>query len=522
MSNPVPAPAVEQTSVDVFLRTLLGSGIITTDGLQQALQAVPSDRLRDADFVADHLVKVGKLSRFQAGKLLQGITKGLVLGPFQLMSPIGKGGMGAVYLARDTRNGGLVAVKVLPPKKAKAEERLVARFRREMEICQQVDHPYLTRTMEAGTDDNVHYIVMEYIAGQTLYKLVTEHGTLAVGRAARLFSEVAIGMEYAHGRGLIHRDLKPSNIMVTPNDRVKVLDLGLALIQGEVASDRTVVGGAGYVVGTLDYLAPEQADDASQVDPRSDIYSLGCALYFTLTRQAPFAGGNALQKLLRHRCDEPTALVELNAAIPPEFAAIVRRMMAKKKEDRFANAADLRQALTPWCDRPVDVPLVKTAPMLAPPSTAEPTKETAPEPKQKQKPKAEAETKPKAGSKPKADSKPPTEPKLVAESKPATPEATPPDPPKPVATVEAAVTESLQLKVRRTPTDPTPIAPVATLVPESGEPAPPAIPMWPTLSAHGSGGKDLPFWLDFVLPVSASALVLLTVWLVGVFTLLRR
>src|SRR5205807_9057258 len=134
----------------------------------------------------------------------------------------------------------------------------------------------IAQTHETGVSQGVYFIAMEYIPGQSLYRLVTTQGTLAVARAAHLFAEVASALEHAHSRGLIHRDLKPSNIMVTPNDHAKVLDLGLAIMEGEGPSDRTVVGGQGYVVGTMDYLAPEQAEDALNVDGRADIYSLGC------------------------------------------------------------------------------------------------------------------------------------------------------------------------------------------------------------------------------------------------------
>src|SRR5262249_53251574 len=199
-----------------------------------------------------------------------------------------RGGMGTVYLARDSRTHMLLALKILPPKKAREGERMIARFQREMELCQRVAHPHLTRTYSVGVHQDVYYIAMEFIPGQSLYRLVMEHGPLATPRAARLFAEVADGLHYAHQQGLIHRDLKPSNIMITPNDHAKVLDLGLALIEGEVVTDHTVIGGQGYLVGTMDYIAPEQADDPTKVDARADIYGLGCTLYFALTGRPPF------------------------------------------------------------------------------------------------------------------------------------------------------------------------------------------------------------------------------------------
>jgi serine/threonine protein kinase len=335
-------------AVDNFLKTILRSGLLTREQLQAALRSVPRAQRGDPKALADHLVKAGKLSRFQARKLLEGTAVGLKLGPFQVLAPIGKGGMGTVYLARDSRSEQLLALKVLSPKRAREEERILARFRREMEMCQRVAHPNLAWTFEVGVCQGVHYIAMEYIPGKSLFRLVNDEGPLEVPRAARLFAEVASALEHAHTQGLIHRDMKPSNILVTPNDHAKVLDLGLALMQGEKVKDRRVVGGQGYVVGTMDYIAPEQAGDACNVDPRSDIYSLGGTLYFSLTGRQPFPGGTSQDKILCHQTREPVPLEELNPDVPPGFRALVRKMMAKKPEDRFASAEDLRAALDRW------------------------------------------------------------------------------------------------------------------------------------------------------------------------------
>ncbi|MBY0522509.1 MAG: serine/threonine protein kinase [Gemmataceae bacterium] len=490
-------------TVDAFLKTVMRSGVLSAQQLQTALQKLPADQLKSPSAVADHLVKLGKLSRFQANKLLQGATVGLVLGAFHLLSPIGKGGMGAVFLARDTRSQTLVAVKVLPPKRAKAEERLLARFKREMEISQRVNHPHIAKTFEVGVHDGVNFIAMEYIAGKNLHKLISEQGILTTARAARLFTEIALGLEHAHGQGLIHRDLKPSNIAITLDDHAKVLDLGLALMQGEVAADRTVVGGQGYVVGTLDYLAPEQAEDAFAVDVRSDIYSLGCTLYYTLTRQAPFPGGNALQKLLRHRVDEPTPIAQLNPAIPPEFVAIVAKMMAKRKEQRFANPTEVREALAPWL--PADY-----RPLIAAETTIKPAK---------------AETL-KIAVKPVA--KPaPAEPTVAAAPAPASaPE------PSPAAQKETSSSWFHQL----TPKDVAPPARNEGPAPpdDAIQPAPvPVIastastatttpPVEKANAAPDVRMLDTPFWFDFGVPVVAGGLFLFVVWLAGMLALLRR
>jgi serine/threonine protein kinase len=357
MPKPRTTTGIECPSVDGFLKTVLRSRVLEREKLCEAMRQVPADQRQDAETVAEHLIQTGMLSRFQASKLLQGTALGLVLGPFHVLAPIGKGGMGTVYLARDSRSNQLVALKVLPPKRAREEERLLARFRREMEMSQRVCHPHLAWTYEIGVCQGVYYMALEYIPGKTLYRLVNEHGPLAAPRAARLFAEVASALDHAHTQGLIHRDMKPSNIMITPHDHAKVLDLGLALVQGEAPAEREVVGGRGYVVGTMDYIAPEQAEDSAGVDPRTDVYSLGCSLYFALTGQPPFPGGSRTEKIQRHRSEEPAPIPQLNPAVPPAMIGIVRKMMAKNPEQRFASAAEVREKLLAWADSDGNLPL---------------------------------------------------------------------------------------------------------------------------------------------------------------------
>jgi serine/threonine protein kinase len=335
-------------SVDDFLKTVLRSGLLDREQLQTALRTVPSEVRNDPRAVAEHLIKTGKLSRFQARKLLEGTAVGLKLGPFQVLAPIGRGGMSTVYLARDSRGDMLLALKVLSPRRAREEKRVLARFRREMEISQRVAHPSIAWTYEVGVCQGVYYIAMEFIPGKSLFRLVSEEGPLPYPRAARLFAEAAGALEHAHTQGLIHRDMKPSNIVITPNDHAKVLDLGLAIVQGEPPSDRRVVGGQGYVVGSMDYIAPEQVEDASKADARSDIYGLGCTLYFALTGRQPFPGGTPQEKIQCHRSKEPVPVEELKPDIPAGFVTVVRKMMAKRPEERFPSAGELLVELRKW------------------------------------------------------------------------------------------------------------------------------------------------------------------------------
>lgn len=479
------APGVEQPpTVEAFLKTVIKSGLFTPDQLQVAVKAVPPDQLRDSPTLAEHWVKIGKLTRFQANKLLQNVTKGMVLGAYHLLSPIGKGGMGAVYLARDSRTQALVAVKVLPPKKAKAEERLLVRFRREMEICQKVDHPNLTRTFESGVHDDVNYIAMEFIPGKNLFRLVQDEGPLAMPRAARLFREMAQGLDYAHGMGLIHRDMKPSNVVITPDDHARILDLGLALMQGEECLDKTVVGGQGYVVGTMDYLAPEQGEDAFNVDARADIYSLGCTLYYALTKQAPYPGGTALQKLLRHRLDEPTPILHLNPSVEPDFVALVQRMMAKEPKQRFTRAIEVYEALARWTGAASPSGRIRV------PKSVDAPAEPAPV------------------------SPPAALPWFVEQAK---------VPAAPVTMPMPRLQAERRQPISDAPTPkPTPVAPTMPELAAEGSDAFAMLQVKRSKSSEGTEAVELPFWLDYLLPVGLGGLFLFVIWLVGFLVLLAR
>jgi eukaryotic-like serine/threonine-protein kinase len=343
-----PSSRQEQPPVSALLKAILRSGLLAEADLRESLADLPSEERVDARAVAEHLVRLGRLSRFQARKLLQGTSRGLLLGPFQILAPVGKGAMGTVFLARDGRDRELVALKVVPISAHRTEARQLLRFRREMEISRRVAHPNVARTFETGETAGVCYIAMEYIPGRTLARLVNEDGPLEPARAARLFAGAAAGLAHAHDQGLIHRDFKPSNLIITPHDQAKVLDLGLAFIEGEVG-DRSVVGGRGYVVGTVDYMAPEQTTDATDVDGRSDLYALGCTLYYALTGQPPFPGGTKQERMRRHRTEEPP-LEELRPGVPPPLSALLRRLLAKKPEQRPQTAREVEGLLRSLAD----------------------------------------------------------------------------------------------------------------------------------------------------------------------------
>ncbi len=337
---------------DTFLRKVLRSGLLDREQLRTTLRTLPKEKHTDVDAISACLMQAGRLTRFQLHMLGQGVTVGLQVGPYQLLTPLGRGGMGTVYLAVDPRVNQHIALKILPPKLAKAEQRLLARFQREMELSRKVNHPHVARTLDAGVNQNIHYIAMEYIPGRTLYRLVTSQGALSVGRAAHLFSEIATGLSHAHAQGLIHRDMKPSNIMVTPHGHAKVLDLGLAVTEGEEVDDIEVVGGKGYIVGSIDYMAPEQTRDPMGVDARADLYALGCCIYFALTGRPPFPEGKVFAKVRAHRHEDPLPLASLNKEVPAAFAQIVHKLLSKTPAERYASAAELATALAPFAARP--------------------------------------------------------------------------------------------------------------------------------------------------------------------------
>ena len=264
-----------------------------------------------------------------------------MLGKYELLEPIGQGGMGTVYKAVHTLLKRTVAVKVLPPNRLK-DPQAVNRFRREIEAAGRLDHPHIVRTSDADEADGQHFLVMEWLAGHDLAKYVRERGALSVEQACDFIRQAALGLECADEHGMVHRDVKPSNLFLTSRERerpeappiVKVLDLGLALLHDNAALESELTG-AGQVMGTYDYIAPEQAMESHTVDARADIYSLGCTFYFLLTGKAPFHGKSEAKKLLAHQLEEPTSLTEDRPDVPNEVIAVLTRMMAKDPGKRY-------------------------------------------------------------------------------------------------------------------------------------------------------------------------------------------
>ncbi len=336
-------------TLDEFVANVAKSGLVTRDDLERGRERLGSTSPEGAPLqLAKLLIGQNSLTTYQARKLLSGATKGFFLGGFKILRPLGEGGMGKVYLAEAEGDKRRVAIKVLPPKKAAEEDRAVQRFRREMDLSRRVNHPNIARTLDVGEAGGVYFMIMEYIPGQSLYELVKREGggPLRVPDTAKFFLKVLDGLEAAHSIGLIHRDIKPSNIMVTPEGDARILDMGLAKAMNEAS----ILTRPNVVVGTLDYASPEQLGDAARANERSDLYSVGCTLYFTLAGRPPFEGGDIVNKIYKQRMEDPEPLESVAKGVPSSFAAIVRKLMAKNPNDRYQSVAELRVDIARWTD----------------------------------------------------------------------------------------------------------------------------------------------------------------------------
>lgn len=337
--------------LDEFTANIVRSGLMQPEELAAVRRNFVLEPAHDAaSRLAKLLIDSGKLTTYQARKLLAGATRGFFLGEYRILRRLGEGGMGKVFLARHEREGQKVAIKVLPPRKAFEDSKTLDRFRRETVLSQRIRHPNIARTLDVGSTDGVHYMVLEYVPGESLYRLVKSRygGPWRVTDAAQYFLQVLDGLVSAHDAGIIHRDIKPSNLMVTPDGDAKILDLGLARALEEPDEARLTKEDA--IIGTLDYASPEQLRDAATADARSDIYSLGCTMYFALTGQPPFAGGDAINKIYKQRMEDPEPLEKVAQGVPPGFAAIVRKMMAKEPTHRHQNGREVQADLVRWTD----------------------------------------------------------------------------------------------------------------------------------------------------------------------------
>jgi serine/threonine protein kinase len=279
------------------------------------------------------------------GRVLEGES----LGHFELLEYVGGGGMGAVFRALDTMLNRTVAVKVLSQDQSGDEETL-RRFQNEAQSAARLDHENISRVYYVGEDRGWHYIVFEFIEGSNVRDVVQDQGPLSLADAVSYTLQIADALVHASGREVVHRDIKPSNVLITPDGRAKLVDMGLARLH-QVEPEGDDLTASGVTLGTFDYISPEQARDPRSADVRSDIYSLGCTLYFMLTAQPPFPEGTVLQKLLQHQGDEPADPRSLRPDLPDDLLRILNHMLAKSPDKRYQSPAELVAELAAFAQR---------------------------------------------------------------------------------------------------------------------------------------------------------------------------
>ena len=285
-----------------------------------------------------------------ADQLLEGRYKGFFLGQkYKLLGVLGTGGMSRVFLAEHSKMQRLVAIKHLPPNRVN-DSSYLARFYREAQAAARLDHKNIVRAYDIDHDRDNHFLVMEYVEGRDLQTLVKDVGPLDFEMAADYIRQAADGLEHAHHAGLIHRDIKPANLLVDPRGVVKVLDMGLARWSEDDKTASLTIAHEENVLGTADYLAPEQARDSHTVDKRGDIYSLGCTLYYLLTGHPPFPEGSLAQRIWKHQNQSPKSIYEDRKDAPPALVDLCLRMMAKQPDARFQTAAEVAQSLGKWLE----------------------------------------------------------------------------------------------------------------------------------------------------------------------------
>jgi serine/threonine protein kinase len=362
----MPAP----TTIDEFLELVRKSGVVDEKRLTthldklRAAGPLPAEPVR----LATLLLREGVLTHFQAEQFLQGKWRRFTIGKYKVLERLGAGGMGSVYLCEHMLMRRRVAVKVLPAAKAQDSSSL-ERFYREARAVAALDHPNIVRAYDIDQDDNLHFLVMEHVDGSSLQEIIKRAGAMDVIRATHYIRQAALGLQHAHETaGLVHRDIKPGNILVDRNGIVKILDMGLA----RFFHDEEDVLTKKYdenVLGTADYLAPEQALDSHGVDIRADIYSLGATFYFCLTGRTPFAEGSVAQKLIWHQTRAPKPVRSFRPEVPEGIVAVIDRMMAKDVSQRYQTPQETADALSPWTQTPIPPPPDNEMPQFSPAAT---------------------------------------------------------------------------------------------------------------------------------------------------------
>ncbi len=336
-------------TIEQFIRDLIRSRVLSENELAAIKADVRAKRLpREAEGLARELVRQGLLTKFQAATIYQGRTDELVLGHYVIVDKIGAGRMGFVYRARRRGLDGMFALKVLPARRMKESTTARQRFHREIQLHVRLSHPNIVRIHDAGEHNGAPYLVMELVNGQDLNSLVRS-SPLSVGQTVDYILQVARGLAYAHGEGVVHRDVKPANLLLDASGTVKILDLGLARLEdAEVESGNNRLTAQMQILGTPHFMAPEQAVDPRNADGRADVYSLGCTWFYLLTGRPPYPRDSTIDALMAHREEPVPRLVVVRDDVPAELDAIFQKMLAKRADERFASMAEVVAALEAW------------------------------------------------------------------------------------------------------------------------------------------------------------------------------
>lgn len=338
-------------TAEQFYEQLQSSRLLTAEQLADLHEEVLADKTLAANRLAEGLIKRGVITEWQARQMLAA-RHAFFVGKYKLLERLGAGGMGTVYKAYHPMTDRVVALKLVN-KAVLASPPAVARFRTEVRLICSLNHPNIITAYDADSVGEMHFLVMEFGQGRDLRIWLKEFGPLPINWACDCIRQAAFALDHAHQRGLVHRDIKPENLLVEGADptmppRVKLLDMGLARLMHEEPAEDAELAGAGKLMGTPDYISPEQATAARDADIRSDIYSLGATFYKILTDHVPFEGGDLRQRLMARLLTDAPRVSGRRADVPPALDEIVARMLAREPENRYQTPAEVAEALFPF------------------------------------------------------------------------------------------------------------------------------------------------------------------------------
>lgn len=336
-----------QLTTNSYLQLLERSQLLSDQQMSKVRQVAANDsRLSTTAALSDWLIKKNWITAWQAEKLLQAKHRGFFLGHYKLLYRIARGGMSTVYAAEDKQTGKVCALKVLSLTKSKISSCL-PRFYREAELAARLIHPNIVRVFDISSDsdgkDQIHFITMELLHGHDLAELVRVSGPLPCRVAAEYIRQAAIGLAHAHAAGLVHRDIKPGNLFLSEDGTIRLLDLGLA--QDFESEENLTREYNERVLGTADYLAPEQAVDSHSADSRADLYGLGCTLFFLLTGQPPFNEGTLAQRIIAHQTKPLPSITVLRNDVPPALVQLLNELVVKDRRKRIQTANEVAERL---------------------------------------------------------------------------------------------------------------------------------------------------------------------------------